>query len=227
MFVSEMLDVAVGIGCLYLLLSLVCSGIAEGIARAFAMRSGTLRSGIRNLLGDPKGEGLAEAFYHHPLIKGLYRQGFFDSLIGRSGKPSYVSPRVFALALFDTLAPVEPTSEKRTFDRVRAVSGGRRRRRGQHPSEELGGRRHGAAGARASVQPEQEPEASGPLPGPIRPDGRARRLRSRRGPRTLRAVRPRLSALQAPRTQHPTSRAQPRPLCNAANIHPPTFARIL
>ena len=119
MFGSEILEVAVGIGFLYLLLSLVCSAITEGIARAFAMRSGTLRSGIRNLLGDPNGESIAKAFYHHPLIKGLYRQGLFDSMIRRDGKPSYVSPRTFALALFDTLAPIEPTSEKRTFDRVR------------------------------------------------------------------------------------------------------------
>ncbi|CAA9454426.1 MAG: Piwi domain protein [uncultured Rubrobacteraceae bacterium] len=74
MFGSEILEVAIGVGVLYLVLSLVCSAITEAVARAFAMRSGTLRSGIRNLLCDPHGEGLARDFYDHPLVKGLYRQ---------------------------------------------------------------------------------------------------------------------------------------------------------
>ena len=85
MFGSEIPEIAVGVGFLYLLLSLVCSAITEGIARAFAMRSGTLRSGIRNLLCDPHGKGLAKDFYNHPLIKGLYRRGWFDRMIGRDG----------------------------------------------------------------------------------------------------------------------------------------------
>jgi hypothetical protein len=119
LFGSEILEVAVGIGFLYLLLSLVCSAITEGIARAFAMRSGTLRSGIRNLLGDPHGKGLAKDFYNHPLIKGLYRQGWFDRIIGRDGKPSYISPRTFALALFDTIASTDPAPDSRTFASIR------------------------------------------------------------------------------------------------------------
>ncbi len=119
MFGSEILEVAVGIGFLYLLLSLVCSAVTEGVARAFAMRSGTLRSGIRNLLGDPEGKGLAKDFYDHPLIKGLYRQGWFDRRIGREGKPSYISPRTFALALFDTLVSTDPVPDSRDFASVR------------------------------------------------------------------------------------------------------------
>jgi hypothetical protein len=47
-------------GALYLVLSLVCSAITEAFARAFAMRSRTLKSGIRNLLSDPDGKGLAK-----------------------------------------------------------------------------------------------------------------------------------------------------------------------
>ncbi len=121
MFGSEILEVAVGMGFLYLLLSLVCSAVTEGIARIFAMRSGTLKSGIRNLLGDPEGKGLSREFYEHPLIKGLYRQGWFDRMIGRVGKPSYVSPRVFGLTLLDIAAPAEADSGgRRDFARVRA-----------------------------------------------------------------------------------------------------------
>jgi len=120
LFGSEILEVAIGIGFLYLLLSLVCSAITEGIARAFAMRSGTLRSGIRNLLGDPDGKGIAKDLYNHPLIKGLYRPSWFDRTIGRDGKPSYISPHVFSLALLDTLAPSESALGSRTLSDVRS-----------------------------------------------------------------------------------------------------------
>ncbi len=123
MFGSEILEVAVGVGFLYLLLSLMCSAITEGIARAFAMRSETLRSGIRNLLGDPDGKGLAKDFYDHPLIKGLYRQGWFDRMIGREGKPSYISPRTFVLALFDTLVSTDPVPDNRDYAGVRGKIG--------------------------------------------------------------------------------------------------------
>ena len=77
MFGSEILEVAIGMGVLYLVLSLICSAITEAIARAFAMRSSTLRSGIHNLLSDPYGKGFTKDFYNHPLIKGLYRQSWF------------------------------------------------------------------------------------------------------------------------------------------------------
>ncbi len=123
MFGSQILEVALGIGFLYLLLSLVCSAITEGIARAFAMRSGTLKSGIRNLLEDPDGKGITKDFYLHPLIKGLYRQGWFDRMVGRDGKPSYISPRTFVLALFDTLTSIEPVSNGQDFARVRGEIG--------------------------------------------------------------------------------------------------------
>lgn len=43
MFGSEILEVATGVGALYLVLSLVCSAITEAVARAFATRSSTLR----------------------------------------------------------------------------------------------------------------------------------------------------------------------------------------
>lgn len=108
MFGSEILEVAIGVGALYLVLSLVCSAITEAVARAFAMRSGTLRSGIRNLLSDPDGRDIARDLYGHPLVKGLYRQGWFDKRVGRDGKPSYIPPRVFRLALLDVLPPADP-----------------------------------------------------------------------------------------------------------------------
>src|SRR5215211_9020344 len=74
-FGSTVLDVAIGLVFVYLLLSLICSAITEGIARVFAMRSGTLKEGIRNLLSGPGDVDYAQKLYDHPLISGLYRQG--------------------------------------------------------------------------------------------------------------------------------------------------------
>jgi hypothetical protein len=53
------------------------------------------------------------------LIKGLYRQGWFDRMVGRDGKPSYISSRTFALALFDTLASTDPVPDSQDFASVR------------------------------------------------------------------------------------------------------------
>jgi hypothetical protein len=75
---SGVLDVAIGVAFVYLLLSLICSAVTEGIARIFAMRSSNLKEGIRNLL-DGQGKGdYVQKLYEHPLISGLYRQGWFD-----------------------------------------------------------------------------------------------------------------------------------------------------
>jgi hypothetical protein len=98
------LDVAIGIVLLYLLLSLICSAITEGIARFFAMRSSNLKAGIQNLLHDSKSSGYTQLLYEHPLIKGLYRRGLSDRVLRRDGKPSYIPPRLFSLALLDIIA---------------------------------------------------------------------------------------------------------------------------
>ena len=84
LFGSGILEVAISVIFVYLLLSLVCSVLNESIARILALRADTLEAGIRNLLNDPAGQGLAEQFYGHPLIKGLARQGWFDQKLGRS-----------------------------------------------------------------------------------------------------------------------------------------------
>jgi hypothetical protein len=68
------------------------------------MRSRNLQEGIRNLLGDPSGTGLSKNLYDHALIRGLYREGLGDRVLGRDGKPSYIPSHTFALALFDILA---------------------------------------------------------------------------------------------------------------------------
>lgn len=121
MFGSEMLEVAIGVVFVYLLLSLLCSVLSEEIARVLAMRSGNLEAGIRNLLNDPSGQGLAGRFYGHPLIKGLARKGWFDRRLGREGRPSYIPSRKFALALMDIVAPADPNANPRGFNDVRGA----------------------------------------------------------------------------------------------------------
>lgn len=112
MFGSNVLEVAIGIGFVYSFMSLICSTINEQvIARLFALRSKTLADGIKTMLNDPKGQGVAKDFYNHPLIKGMARQGVFDraidkmpminKVIGGDGKPSYISSTTFALVIKD------------------------------------------------------------------------------------------------------------------------------
>ncbi len=81
MFGSNVLEVAIGVVFVYLLMSLICSTINEQvIARFFALRSKTLEDGIKTMLNDPQGAGLAKEFYNNSLIQGLAKQGVFDTL---------------------------------------------------------------------------------------------------------------------------------------------------
>src|SRR5438067_1710193 len=91
---SSTIEVAIGLAFLFLLLSLVASTLTEWVARIAAMRSNTLATGIRTLLQDPTGSGIAKLLYAHPLIKGLSTKG---------ARPSYIPAETFAIALLDLL----------------------------------------------------------------------------------------------------------------------------
>jgi hypothetical protein len=119
LFGSGILEVAISIVFVYLLLGLVCSVLNESIARMLALRANTLEEGIRNLLNDPNGQGLAEQFYNHPLIKGLAQQGWFDQKVGRKGRPSYIPARTFALALMDIFAPADTGAGSKNLNDIR------------------------------------------------------------------------------------------------------------
>ena len=73
MFGSQVLEVAIGLVLLYLLLSLLCSSIREGLEAWQKTRASDLERGIRELLQDREGTGLAKAVYEHPLVYGLYK----------------------------------------------------------------------------------------------------------------------------------------------------------
>jgi hypothetical protein len=130
MFGLQILDIAIGLIFVYLLLALICTTASELLAGIFNRRSRNLFIGIRGLLedenvrlgnpkdpGDPKGKGLVDLFYAHPLIKSLsgrQTQGETKS------KPSYIPSRTFALALLDIIEPANPDKE-RNIDDIRAA----------------------------------------------------------------------------------------------------------
>jgi hypothetical protein len=115
------LDLAIGLAFIYLLLSLFCSTVQEAIASVLALRSKTLVKGLRNMLQeghelpdwitvpsakpDARAAHLADDLMVHPLIRSLYKKSL---VLGKPRRPSYISPRTFALALTDRLAPPDP-----------------------------------------------------------------------------------------------------------------------
>jgi hypothetical protein len=104
---SAALDTAIGLVLVYLLLSLMCSAITELLETWLKHRSIELDRGIRQLLADPDGVGLARQFYQHPLIASLFRGGY-DAETSRN-LPSYIPSRQFALALMDLVLPSQPS----------------------------------------------------------------------------------------------------------------------
>jgi hypothetical protein len=119
MFGSSLLDVAIGTIFVYLLLSLICSAGNEIIESWLKKRASYLEQGIRQLLDDPSGEGLASKLYGHPLVSSLF-PGTYDpkqiskggSYASRSDLPSYIPSRNFALALMDIIQPAQPETDK-------------------------------------------------------------------------------------------------------------------
>jgi hypothetical protein len=106
MFGSTILDVAVGLIFFYFLFSMIASHINEFIASRMQWRANDLENQIRHMLGDPD---LANKVLQSPMI---------TSITSKSGKPSYIPPNTFALALFDAFVPEGQNSN--VFDHVRA-----------------------------------------------------------------------------------------------------------
>lgn len=123
MFGSELLEVAIGIVFIYILVSIICSAVREGVETLLKTRSAYLEFGIRELLHDSDGTDLARSFFTHPLIYGLYLDEYIPRgplkpsrlrrwdrskrpplLAKGSSLPSYIPSRNFALALMDLAA---------------------------------------------------------------------------------------------------------------------------
>ncbi len=107
----QSLDVAIGMIFVYLLLSLICSSLNEGLESFLRNRATDLETGIRNLLGDAGGswwasflpwinsikkQCITREFYQHPLIRNLFRS--------ENRLPTYIPARNFALAVMDIVS---------------------------------------------------------------------------------------------------------------------------
>jgi hypothetical protein len=106
MFGSTIIDVAIGLIFFYFLFSMITSHINEFIATMMNWRARELEGQIRRMLGDPN---LANKVLNHPMI---------TSIASKTGKPSYIPPNTFALALFDAFVPEGQTAT--ALDQVRA-----------------------------------------------------------------------------------------------------------
>jgi hypothetical protein len=109
---SQVLEVALGLIFVYLVLSTVCSGVKEVLARVLNMRSNTLEYAIRNMLGDP----------NNAITSRLFKEQLIASTVQPGDKPSYISSRNFALALFNILAPANPGQSRTVQDLKNGVA---------------------------------------------------------------------------------------------------------
>ena len=103
MFGSSVIDIAIGIGFVFLLLSLIASTINEMILSFLNMRGKGLLQGLKTLLNDEKAVGLVKDVYNHGLVYGLFQGEFNPAKAGNL--PSYIPPQNFAAALMDVVAP--------------------------------------------------------------------------------------------------------------------------
>lgn len=111
MFGSDILEVATGIVFVFVLLSTICTSLREGLEGWFKTRASYLEFGIRELLQDRKGDGIARDLFEHPLIFGLYSGDYTPGSTKRPGVmtsggnlPTYIPARSFARALMDIAA---------------------------------------------------------------------------------------------------------------------------
>jgi hypothetical protein len=112
MFGSDILEVATGVVFVFVLISTICTAIRESLEAWLKTRASYLEFGIRELLQDRKGTGLAKGVFEHPLVFGLYAGNYTPRpsegrpTVWKSGGnlPSYIPSANFALALMDIAA---------------------------------------------------------------------------------------------------------------------------
>ena len=104
---SAILDVAIGLFFIYLILSLLASGIQEFIATVLEWRAKQLKEAIQILLGDneandpsaKQAQEIAKELWNHPLIRSLNQRKIIRGSVG----PSYISSKMFAATLLEIL----------------------------------------------------------------------------------------------------------------------------
>ncbi|HZP05652.1 MAG TPA: hypothetical protein VFB43_12195 [Terracidiphilus sp.] len=100
MFGSDILDIVIGMVFVFLLLSLICSGLNEFLEALVKNRARDLERGIRELIGDPENAtNFVDKIYNHGLVNSLFK-GCYSSDKKRN-LPSYIPATNFALAVID------------------------------------------------------------------------------------------------------------------------------
>ena len=102
-----MLDVAIGLFFIYLILSLLVSGIQELIATVLEWRAKQLKEAIKIILGDneandpsaKQAQKIANELWNHPLIRSLNQRKILRGSVG----PSYISSKMFAATLLEII----------------------------------------------------------------------------------------------------------------------------
>ncbi|MEG4292448.1 hypothetical protein Q5692_36890 [Microcoleus sp. C2C3] len=102
-----MLDVAIGLFFIYLILSLLVSGIQELIATVLEWRAKQLKEAIQIILGDneandpsaKQAQKIANDLWNHPLIRSLNQRKILRGSVG----PSYISSKMFAATLLEII----------------------------------------------------------------------------------------------------------------------------
>ena len=110
MFGSVTLEVAIGLIFIFLLVASICSALREGIEAWLNTRAAFLEHGLRELLKDKDGTGLAKSLYDHPLISSLFpgeykpKTNKLGMMASGDNLPSYIPSKNFAKALMDLAA---------------------------------------------------------------------------------------------------------------------------
>lgn len=90
---SRILEAAIGLAVIYLTLAVFCSTANEWIAMLMHARAANLRTALQGLLDNQ--DAFADAFYKHPLITSLAKNGFH---------PAWMPPRIFSHTVIDLVA---------------------------------------------------------------------------------------------------------------------------
>lgn len=102
MFGSTVLEVAIGLTFCYAAVALIVSTVQEALASLLRLRARTLLDGVKTMLNDPHYTGLARSLYSHALVN-PHDDGTAADERALKFKPSYIEPKLFAIAMLDTI----------------------------------------------------------------------------------------------------------------------------
>jgi len=111
------LEAAIGLTFIYLLLSMLCSGINEWVANKLGRRGKCLRAGLQQMLPD---RWTYLRVLAHPAIASQYRD-----IKGRLRHPAYIPSATFVTALLDVVVTKAEDIKRRAADRAKEEAAAR------------------------------------------------------------------------------------------------------